>query len=271
MLFNESIMETTQPSDKKPTRLQTIWEIAKPLGLIAGLVWCIGAGIRCENRSERLEAEEQAKAQRVADEQFIKEQTARQTFYDGEFNESKQPVFATVLEDRANMQVILKTEQRDNYQREVVHQGVFSRKWGDVNRPIEVKVPATESTYVIKVRTEPYLDRGTNPVPSEILSVQIVDGRGLTKQQLESLIDTGTKISFPRGNLVEYTTNRMDWAAEAEKVHNYSYAHYDFPGEPARYGYAFGEGDWLKPGVQGAVKPAGQIKVLTDNLLIENK
>ena len=147
-----------------------------------------------------------------------------QAFYENELAEGQKPIYATVMEERAGMHDISKSRV------------IESRT---------INVPGEAATYVLRVRTDPYTDHGTNSVPSKILAINVVDG-GITKETLEALIVNGSRISFPRGNIAKCNPSSYNQGV----------------GDMARYGYFNCGGDNFTPETQGGTKAAGQIRVL---------
>ena len=90
------------------------------------------------------------------------------------FRESQRPIYGIVTE-----------EKYENYTGEAKREFAFS------GRRVKYSLPVSASRYTLKVR----LDN------EEELAVSVFDSEDTKKESLDMLINPGSRISFPRGNL----------------------------------------------------------------------
>ncbi len=195
-----------------------------------------------------------------------------------EYDESQSSITGTVLEERTGMHEVQRTKTV------TVHGsgGYVGPFWGyhpvSTTGSAEIKFKQDAPVYVIKVKIDPYMTRGTN-VPSRVITVDVKDGPGMSKEGLEGLIVEGCKISFPRGNINYDPDARVsdnvgdDYNEEGvhvkESVAGIKYEYNPNAramkewNEPNRYGFRFNNDTWFGPETQTGSKEAGRIKVLT--------
>ena len=170
-----------------------------------------------EKKAAEQKALDEAKAAARAAEALDAQIKKFESDWNAEYQKSSAPIYARVLE---------------------VHVGM---------RPIQDS-KAGDASYVILARTEPWRD-GTNIVPSGMISVNVIDGYGVTRQGIEVLVEKGTRIKFQRGNLDKGACNRS----------------YCIGPENSQYwGFYPNHDSYLNPDDQAITKSAGLIKVISD-------
>lgn len=180
-----------------------------------------------------------------ATQKVARSQAAKQISY--ELQLSNKPITGTVLSEKYENTLSSVLE----YHKEKQTSGLVSQSNAIAHSNETVKV---DSKYTLKVKTD----------DGKILGVSVVDGGDVTKESLDAIVNQGSRISFPRGNIKsgsireDYIQRRENSPRfEAIKIRNQ--VHLD----------AYEE-TYFRPNTQAGTKRADRIRVL-DNALAQSQ
>ncbi len=242
--------------------------------VVAGLVTLGAYGIRKANaeHTQRQNQEEQVRKVIEAKENQNRFNTIHnyENRWKSNYAESSSPIVGTVLEERSGMHIV-KDVKRVDFSESGGYTGPLGGYHSvSVSGSKDVEFDKLSPVYVIKLQTDSYLDHGTN-VPSHVISIDVKDGAGVSKEGLEALVVEGSKISFQRGNIDYDPSVRV--SDDVGEMYSGSVAGigYNYPGDTTtawghpknRYGFSINNDTWFNPETQSGSKEAGRIRVIS--------